>query len=142
MDRKEFNRKEAKKSLKFAALCFLLMFLGPLILYKWTTLAVLVMYFIALGFLIFLMRSIILFIGQKFISTSDERRQNWEERNKRRCINCGFTGDMTNYLNTNKGQAIFIILLLFLLLPGIIFWLVVRGKKICPKCQSLNTALI
>jgi ribosomal protein S27AE len=100
------------------------------------------MYFVSLGFLIFLIRSIILFIGQKFIPTSDERRQNWEERKKRRCINCGFTGGMTNYLDTNKGQAILIILLLFLLLPGIIFWLVVRGKKICPKCQSLNTTLI
>lgn len=142
MERKEFNRKEAKKSLKLAAICFLLSFLSPFILYRWSTIGMLVMMLSILGSLIFLIRSIILFAGQKFIPTNDEVQQKREERNKRRCINCGFNGGMTNYLDTNKGQAILIILLLFLLLPGIIFWLVVRGKKICPKCQSLNTALI
>jgi hypothetical protein len=142
MERKEFNRKEAKKSLKLSALCLLLMFLSPLILHSWGVLGMLMMMFLTLGFLIFIIRSIILFTGQKFIPTANEAQQNWEEKNKRRCINCGFTGGMINYLNTNKGQAILIILLLFLLLPGIIFWIVVRGKKICPKCQSLNIALI
>jgi len=138
MDREKINRKEAKKSLKIAGVCFLLVFLSSFLPHARES----TMFFSFLGFIVFLIRSIVLFTGQNFMPLINELRQEYEEKNRRKCINCGFTGAMKNYLSTNKAQAILLILLCFLFLPGIIFWLIVRGKKICPKCQSLNNALI
>jgi|GEM_PF-1959218 len=77
-----------------------------------------------------------------FFKTKEEQKAIWEERNKRKCVNCGFVGGMKYVLETTKASLILLILLLFFFFPGLIYWILMRGKKICPKCQSLNTAII
>jgi ribosomal protein S27AE len=74
--------------------------------------------------------------------SKEERKRIWEEKNKRKCINCGFIGGMKFYLETNKGSFIQLIMLLLFFFPGLIYWVIMRGKKICPKCQSTNTAIV
>ncbi len=60
----------------------------------------------------------------------------------RKCLSCGYRGEVKNYLATNKGQFILIILLLCYIVPGLIYWAVMRGKKICPKCGRTNLAAL
>ena len=56
----------------------------------------------------------------------------------RKCLSCGYQGEVKNYLATNRGQFILIILVLCWVIPGLIYWAVIRGKKICPKCGMTN----
>lgn len=59
-------------------------------------------------------------------------------RNNRRCLVCDYSGEMKTWLrNYNLPQLITIVLLLFYLVPGIIFIAWGWGKYKCPKCGAL-----
>lgn len=56
----------------------------------------------------------------------------------RNCFACGYSGIMKTWLsNYNIPQFIAIILLLFYIIPGLIFIALYWGKYKCPKCGSL-----
>lgn len=59
-------------------------------------------------------------------------------RNIRKCLICGYEGDMKTWLS-NYGGAMFIafLLLLFYLIPGLIFIAWGWGKFKCPQCGAL-----
>lgn len=76
------------------------------------------------------------------VSTPKGGKKTWEEKNRRKCLNCGFVGGMKNFLDTTKGALIMFIGLFFFFFPGIIYWIVVRGKKACPKCRSWNNTSV
>ena len=57
----------------------------------------------------------------------------------RRCLNCGHQGYMKTWLgNYNAPQLIALILLLFWMIPGLIFIAWGWGKYKCPKCGKLG----
>lgn len=59
--------------------------------------------------------------------------------NQRRCSACGFTGPMKTWLRNYSGpQFIALILLLFYVLPGVIFIAWVWGKYKCPHCGKVG----
>lgn len=58
---------------------------------------------------------------------------------QRRCTRCGYIGKMKTWLNNYSGaQFIALILLLFYLIPGIIFIAWAWGKYKCPSCGALG----
>lgn len=58
---------------------------------------------------------------------------------QRHCMACGFTGKMRTWLrNYNKPQALAIVLLLFWILPGIVFIAWAWGKYKCPNCGKVG----
>lgn len=59
--------------------------------------------------------------------------------NQRKCLSCGFTGQMKTWLrNYNGGQFIALILFLFYIIPGIIFVAWGWGKYKCPNCGKVG----
>lgn len=57
----------------------------------------------------------------------------------RKCLACGYTGEMTTWLSNHLiPAAISIILLCFYLIPGIIFIAVYWGKFKCPQCGAIG----
>lgn len=63
------------------------------------------------------------------------------KKNTRRCINCGYIGITKTYFD--NARHLFNLLTLYLcgLLPGIVYQLYGKGKRICPNCKSTNLAL-
>lgn len=59
--------------------------------------------------------------------------------NQRRCTACGFTGQMKTWLrNYNGPQFLALILLLFWVLPGLLFIAWGWGKYKCPNCSKVG----
>lgn len=59
--------------------------------------------------------------------------------NQRRCTACGFNGQMKTWLrNYNGPQFLALILLLFWVLPGVIFIAWGWGKYKCPQCGKIG----
>lgn len=57
----------------------------------------------------------------------------------RRCLSCGYTGPMKTWLrNYNPPQFVAFILLLFWIIPGLIFIAWEWGKHKCPQCGALG----
>lgn len=57
----------------------------------------------------------------------------------RKCLSCGFKGQMKTWLsNYNTPQFIVLIGLLFFMVPGLIFIAVFWGKYKCPNCGSVG----
>lgn len=60
-------------------------------------------------------------------------------KNNRQCLACGFTGKMKTWLgNYNGAQLIALLLLLFAIIPGLIFIAAFWNKYKCPQCGALN----
>lgn len=60
-------------------------------------------------------------------------------QSKRRCLECEFEGEMKTWLgNYNAPQAIGCLLMLFYVIPGIIFLAWGWGKYKCPQCGALG----
>ena len=58
---------------------------------------------------------------------------------KRRCLTCGYQGQMKTLLGNHSGpQMIAFILLLFYAIPGFIYIAWGWGKFKCPKCGALG----
>lgn len=58
----------------------------------------------------------------------------------RKCMKCGYTGQMKTWLsNYNAPQFIALILLFFYIIPGLIFIALSWGKHKCPKCGSIGS---
>lgn len=61
----------------------------------------------------------------------------------RKCLVCGFEGPMETWLrNYSLPQLITLILLLFYLIPGIIFIAWGWGKCKCPRCGALGKNMV
>lgn len=59
--------------------------------------------------------------------------------NQRRCTACGFQGQMKTWLrNYSGGQFIALLLLLFYVLPGVLFIAWGWGKYKCPACGKVG----
>ena len=59
--------------------------------------------------------------------------------NIRRCLECDFEGEMKTWLaNYNVPQAIGCLLLLFYIIPGLIFLVWGWGKYKCPQCGAIS----
>lgn len=57
----------------------------------------------------------------------------------RRCTACGFTGEMKTWLrNYSGGQFIALLLLLFWIIPGVVFIAWGWGKYKCPHCGKVG----
>lgn len=57
----------------------------------------------------------------------------------RRCLSCGYTGQMKTWLrNYNFPQFLVILGLLFWVIPGVIFMAWAWGKFKCPNCGALD----
>ncbi|MDD2367045.1 MAG: hypothetical protein PHN84_12855 [Desulfuromonadaceae bacterium] len=57
----------------------------------------------------------------------------------RKCLSCGFEGPMKTWLrNYSAPQLIMIVLLLFWLVPGLIFIAWAWGKYKCPRCGTVG----
>ena len=66
------------------------------------------------------------------------------EPGEHKCLNCGYQGPMKTWLgNYNMPQFIAVVLLLFYILPGVVFIAYFWNKNKCPKCgaigQTINT---
>lgn len=60
----------------------------------------------------------------------------------RKCLNCGHQGYMKTWLgNYNTPQLIALILLLFWMIPGLIFIAWGWGKYKCPKCGKVGNSV-
>lgn len=60
-------------------------------------------------------------------------------KNQRRCLTCGYVGTMKTWLrNYNLPQFVAFILLLFWIIPGLIFIAWGWGKYKCPQCGALG----
>jgi predicted RNA-binding Zn-ribbon protein involved in translation (DUF1610 family) len=63
--------------------------------------------------------------------------------NQRKCTACGFVGQMKTWLkNYSGGQFIAIILLLFYVIPGLIFIAWGWGKYKCPNCGKVGESVL
>lgn len=61
----------------------------------------------------------------------------------RKCLACGFTGQMKTWLGNYGGaQFIAFILLLFWIIPGLIFIVIYWNKYKCPQCGAVNKSAI
>ncbi len=61
----------------------------------------------------------------------------------RKCLVCNYEGPMKTWLrNYNAPQFIFLILLLFWLVPGLIFLAWGWGKHKCPNCGTLGKSTL
>lgn len=59
----------------------------------------------------------------------------------KKCLSCGYVGPMKTWLsNYNAPQFITLILLLFYVIPGLIFIAWGWGKHKCPQCGALGKA--
>lgn len=57
----------------------------------------------------------------------------------RKCLQCGYTGEMSTYLSDNWGGIIIaIVLLCFWVVPGLVFIGFFWGKWQCPNCGSIG----
>lgn len=71
------------------------------------------------------------------IALAKEQREYRE--NNRKCLNCGYTGQMKTWLgDTFAGILIAGILLCMMILPGIIFIAYFWGKRRCPSCGAIG----
>jgi NMD protein affecting ribosome stability and mRNA decay len=58
---------------------------------------------------------------------------------QRRCLSCGHIGPMKTWLrNYNGGQFMAIVLLLFWIIPGVVFIAWAWGKYKCPHCGKVG----
>lgn len=61
----------------------------------------------------------------------------------RKCLACGYEGNMKTWLGNYSGpQFIALILLLFYVIPGLIFIAWGWGKHKCPQCGTLGRSMI
>lgn len=61
------------------------------------------------------------------------------EYGDRKCLKCGYVGQMKTWLrNYNAPQFITVVLLLFYIIPGVIFIAWGWGKYKCPQCGSVG----
>ncbi|CAB5507887.1 hypothetical protein [uncultured Gammaproteobacteria bacterium] len=59
-----------------------------------------------------------------------------------KCINCGYQGKMKTWLgNYMAPQVITLLLLLFYIVPGIIYMIVFWNKNKCPKCGAVGKTI-
>lgn len=58
--------------------------------------------------------------------------------NYRRCLQCGYVGDMRTQLSHFLPFMLALILLCFYIIPGLIFIVVYWGKFKCPQCGALD----
>jgi RNA polymerase subunit RPABC4/transcription elongation factor Spt4 len=57
----------------------------------------------------------------------------------RKCLACEYTGTMRSWIGNNSGpQLLAVILLMFWLLPGLLFIAWAWGKYKCPRCGALG----
>lgn len=57
----------------------------------------------------------------------------------RKCLQCGYTGEMSTYLADNWGGILIaVVLLCFLFVPGLIFIGFFWGKRQCPNCGAIG----
>lgn len=58
---------------------------------------------------------------------------------KRRCLSCGYVGEMKSWLsNYNFPQFTGCLLLIFFVVPGLIFIAWAWGKYKCPRCGTVG----
>lgn len=61
---------------------------------------------------------------------------------ERRCLACGYQGEMKTWLgNHNLPQLILVILLLCYVIPGIVFAAWAYGKYKCPECGAIGKSV-
>ncbi|MGE0919471.1 hypothetical protein [Trichlorobacter lovleyi] len=66
------------------------------------------------------------------------------QRSTRKCLSCGYVGQMKTYLSDSwSGIIIAVVLFCFWIVPGLIFVAVNWGKRKCPNCGAIgkNTAV-
>lgn len=81
-------------------------------------------------------------VGLSIRSISTGRTSNVLSSN-RKCLACGFEGPMKTWLaNHSAPQFITLVLLLFWVLPGLIFIAWAWGKHKCPRCGAVGKNML
>lgn len=59
-----------------------------------------------------------------------------------RCLVCGYQGPLSTVLQTMRGGLLALLLLLAMLVPGVLYIIWRWNAPICPRCRSVNRAII
>lgn len=60
----------------------------------------------------------------------------------RRCLICGYIGPMETFLQTARGGCFTLLLLMAAVVPGVLYIIWRWHTPVCPRCSSVNKAVI